>query len=217
MESVLEILASHPGLWAFVLLLLCGFGLPPWSEEIVLLGTGYFVATGDLSFWGALGWCYAGILLGDSFIWWMGKFAGERVYQWPFLRRKFQPARRVRFQKIFFAHGAKAVFAARFLPGIRLMAYFIAGNLGMPLWKFALLDSLGALLTVPASVFIGRLFAENLDYALALIHKFEIPLIILGIVVGWWLLRKWGTAQAKKLSQIRQQRAERALSKKEDS
>ena len=44
MQSVLEVLSSAPGLWAFALLIACGLGLPPWSEEIVILGTGYFVA-----------------------------------------------------------------------------------------------------------------------------------------------------------------------------
>jgi len=208
-EAVLELLSNHPGLWAFALLLLCGFGLPPWSEEIVLLGTGCLVATGDLGFLAAIGWCYAGILVGDSLIWWMGRFAGERVYQWPLLRKKFRPARRMRFKKIFFAHGTKAVFAARFLPGVRLMAYFLAGNLGMPLWKFVFLDSIGALLTVPISVYLGRLFAENLDYAMTLIHRFEIPLAILGAFAGWWMFRRWRAGQAERLASIRRTREER--------
>ena len=34
MQSVLEVLSSAPGLWAFALLIACGLGLPPWAEEI---------------------------------------------------------------------------------------------------------------------------------------------------------------------------------------
>ena len=89
------------------------------------------------------------------------------------------------------------------------MAYFLAGNLGMPLWKFVFLDSIGALLTVPISVHLGRLFAENLDYAMTLIHRFEIPLAILGALAGWWMFRRWRTGQVERLASILQKRAGR--------
>ncbi len=76
MDLVLELLDQHPGLFALGLLLLCGLGLPPWSEEIIILGTGYFVANGALSFHEASGWCFAGILAGDSIIYSLGSAVG---------------------------------------------------------------------------------------------------------------------------------------------
>ncbi len=197
MDLVLELLDQHPGLFALGLLLLCGLGLPPWSEEIIILGTGYFVANGALSFHEAIGWCFAGILAGDSIIYSLGSAVGERVYGWPLLRRHMGMKQRARFNRRFRAEGTKAVFLARFIPGYRMVAYFVAGNLGMPYWKFVFLDSIGAALTVPISVWLGKLFADNLNHALDLIHQFEVPLAISGGVI--LLLLLWQSGRQRQL------------------
>lgn len=191
METVLELLARSPGIWAFALLLACGLGLPPWSEEVVILGSGYFVAQGDLGFVAACLWCFGGILAGDSLIWALGRFAGERVYSWPLLRRSFKPARRKRFNRFFLKYGTRAVFLARFLPGVRLWTYLVAGNLRMPWWKFATLDCIGALLTVPISVYLGMKFSENLHHVQELMHRFQVPLLVIGVLlVAFFVLRR---------------------------
>jgi|FLOH01.1.fsa_nt_gi membrane protein DedA with SNARE-associated domain len=182
MDAVLEHMAQNPDLWAFMLLLACGLCLPPWSEELVILGSGYFVSTGDLGFLAAVFWCWGGILAGDSIIYLLGRFFGERVYGWPILRRHLKPARRQRFNASFLKNGTKVVFAARFVPGVRTVAYLVAGTLRMPYLKFVALDSLGAALTVPVSVFLGWKFAANLDYVLEIMHLFRVPLLILACV-----------------------------------
>jgi len=189
-EVVLQLLARHAGPWAFLLLLSCGVGMPPWSEEIVLLGCGHFVAQGDLSFLAANLWCLAGILGGDSILWGAGRFLGWRLARWRPFRRSMSPARVARFQRLFRRHGNKAVFAARFLPGFRVAAYFTAGHMGMPWWRFLALDGFGALLTVPLSIFLGRVFSENLGQALALVHRFRVPLGVLAALIVLLALRQ---------------------------
>lgn len=209
LETVLDILASNPGLWAFVLLLSCGLGAPPWSEEVVMLGTGYFVAQGDIGFVFACLWCLAGILAGDTVIWGLGRFAGDRVYAWPILRHSFRPARRKRFNRFFLKYGTRAVFFARFLPGIRLWTYLVAGNLRMKWWKFALLDLIGALLTVPISVYLGQMFAENLDHVQELMHRFQIPIIVIGAIAVVITVRRLRAGRRRKLERLLAERRER--------
>ncbi|MFQ5748753.1 MAG: DedA family protein [Planctomycetota bacterium] len=207
MDAVLQLLSQHAAPAAFLLLVACGLGLPPWSEEIVILAAGHFVAEGHLSFLTALGACWVGILGGDTVIFLLGRYAGERVYKWPFPRHHMGPRNRHRFNRTFLNHGTKAVFLARFVPGFRMIAYFVAGNLRMPFWKFSLLDSLGAILTVLGLVSLGKIFSENLDGALILIHRFQIPLIIGGILMavgaGWWLAAR----RRRRLASLRRQRA----------
>lgn len=214
MDVVLDLLASNPGEWAFLLLVACGLGMPPWSEELVLLGTGYFVAQGDIGFLFAVLWCYSGILAGDSVIYALGRLAGEKVYGLPILRHHLRPARRRRFNQNFLQHGTKAVFTARFLPGLRLMAYLVAGNLRMPYWKFVVLDSIGALLTVPISVFLGWKFAANLDAVLDVLHQFRVPLGILALAAVayvWWRL---GRSRRTRLHSLLDRRKERHAQRK---
>ena len=170
LEMVLEFMAQAPGVWAFVLLVSCGLGGPPWSEEFVILGSGYFVANGDLAYLPAVAWCWGGILAGDTVIYMLGRFAGERVYSSRYLRRHLRPARMRRFNASFLQNGTKVVFFARFIPGVRMVAYLVAGNLRMRYLKFVVLDSIGAALTVPISVYLGWKFAANLDFVVDTAH-----------------------------------------------
>lgn len=209
LETVLEVLASAPALATFGLLVLCGIGFPPWSEEIVLLAAGYFVAEGALTYPEAVGWCFTGILVGDSIIYLLGAWVGERVYHWPVLRSHMKARHRNKFNKLFFRHGTLAVFLARFLPGFRMVAYFVAGNLGMRYWKFLLLDSIGALLTVPISVYAGMKLAEHLDKAQELFHKYQVPILVvcvLALVIG---LRVRRNRRIARFSELQRERADR--------
>jgi membrane protein DedA with SNARE-associated domain len=209
MEAVLEFMAQAPGVWAFMLLVACGLGLPPWSEELVILGSGYFVSEGNLGYLTAVGWCWGGIIAGDSVIYLLGRYVGDRVYSWPILRSHLKPARRRRFNSSFLKNGTKVVFFARFVPGVRMVAYLVAGNLRMRYSKFVVLDSIGAALTVPISVFLGWKFAANLDYLLEMGHKFRIPLLILAALVIGIVLYRAGMARKNRFLALVHKRKQR--------
>ena len=209
MEAVLEFMAQAPGVWAFVLLVACGLSLPPWSEELVILGSGYFVANGDLAYLPAVAWCWGGILAGDTVIYSLGRFAGERVYGWPVLRSHLKPARRRRFNASFLQNGTKVVFFARFVPGVRMVAYLVAGNLRMRYLKFVILDSIGAALTVPISVYLGWKFAANLDYVLDIMHEFRIPLLILAGIAIAVVSYRMGLARRNRFTALIRKRKQR--------
>lgn len=212
MNTILEAVSSHPGLWTFALLVASGLGLPPWSEELVILASGWAVSEGGLSYPAAVGWCLAGILAGDSIVFSLGRLAGDRVESWPILRRAMRPKRRKRFNQQFLLYGTRVVFLARFLPGVRTLTYLVAGNLGMPWWKFLALDSAGALVTVPISVWLGWKFAANLDLVVEWMHRFQIPLGILLVLVAAWAffrLRRSRGARLRELRALRRGKHER--------
>ena len=101
-----------------------------------------------------------------------------------------------RFNQLFLRYGAKVVFFARFFPGLRSVAYVVAGSLGMPLARFLFLDGLGILVTVPTFVGIGYAFGRNIDDALQRIREVENGLlwaILAGLALGglwiWWRRR----------------------------
>jgi membrane protein DedA with SNARE-associated domain len=202
MESILETISTHPGLWVFALLFACGLGLPPWSEELVILASGWAVAQGHFSYLAAVLWCGAGILAGDSLLFALGRLAGDRVQGWPILRRALRPKRRQRFNEQFLRYGTRVVFFARFLPGVRTLTYLVAGNLGMPWWKFLTLDGLGALITVPVSVWLGWKFAANLDEVQLWLHRFQVPLAILGVAAGAWLILRFRRRRGSRLKEL---------------
>jgi membrane protein DedA with SNARE-associated domain len=194
-----------------VLLVSCGLGGPPWSEEIVILGSGYFVANDQLGFTEAIMWCWSGIIVGDSIIYLLGRFVGERVYSWPILRSHFLPIKRKRFEDRFHAHGTKATFLARFFPGFRMIAFFVAGNMRFSYLKFVALDSIGAALTVPVSIWIGSLAVKEQAAWMKVIHDFKFPLLILGALglsVIIYLMARKRRVKLRNLLHLRKQRAE---------
>lgn len=209
MDAILATIASHPGLWIFLLLFACGLGLPPWSEELILLASGWAVAQGHLAYPAAVLWCFAGILAGDALLFGAGRLAGERVENWPLLRRAMRPKRRQRFNQQFLRYGTRVVFLARFLPGVRTLTYLVAGNLGMPWWKFLLLDALGGMITIPISVWLGWKFAANLAAVQTWMHRFQAPLALLAALLVLFLVlrfRRRRSARLRELLTIRKRR-----------
>jgi len=172
----------------FVVLLLCGMGLP-LPEEVTLIGAGLLVHQGDVAFGPIVMVCSAAILLGDSIPYWLGRHWGPSALRIRAVRRVLHPERFARLERRFAEHGNWATFVCRFLPGIRIPGYFVAGTMGLKYPRFLLLDTLGVAISVPLSIHLGRLFADSVDEMhrvngnLHLIFAFVALTLILVIVV----------------------------------
>lgn len=136
---------SYPAV--FLLLLLCGVGAP-MSEELVVLTGGLVVARSGASFPLMALSAYLGILAGDSALFQIGYALGPRVFAHKRLSKMLPPARVEWLQHHFARRGPLAVFAARFLPGLRAPAYLLAGASRLPYRRFVLAD--GAAAWIPA-------------------------------------------------------------------
>lgn len=146
----------------FAVLFLCGVGLP-LPEEVTLLGSGLLWHQGEVEFVPIVIVCSAAILLGDSMPFWLGRRYGMNALRVRWVRRIIHPERFARLEQRFQRHGNWAVFACRFFAGVRIPGYFLAGTLRMGFGRFLLLDSLGVMLTVPISIWLGRVFADQID------------------------------------------------------
>ena len=184
METVLGWLISYEYLAMFTILTLCGVGLP-LPEEVTLLGSGLLVGWQEANFWGASLACSAGILAGDSLIFGLGHRYGGRFLLWRPMRLLLGGDREKRVQHFFLKHGSKALFLARFFPGVRIGVYAYAGSQRIHWRRFLMLDGAGVLLSAPISVLIGRwagrAFASDREQAIemasARLHR-----------LGHWLL-----------------------------
>ena len=96
----------------------------------------------------------AGILIGDSIIFHAGQTYGERLLDTR-LGRHIPGERVQRAIALFDKHGAKFIVAARFVPGLRAVTYFVAGSTGVPYWKFITFDGIAACVSAPAWVYLG--------------------------------------------------------------
>src|SRR4051812_45962138 len=145
----------------------------------------------------------AGILIGDSIIFRAGQTYGERLLDTR-LGRHIPGERVQRTIAAFDKHGPKFIMAARFVPGLRAVTYFVAGTTGVPYWKFILYDGVAACVSAPAWVILGWWARKHNMFgrALALSQRASLAILAAIVVIGLtWLL----------IARLRRRSRERAL------
>lgn len=189
------------------ILLACGLGFP-LPEDIPLIAAGYLLWDGTIHLVPALVVTLTGVLMGDTLLFYFGRKmglmiidprAGDRAF--------FKPARVRRARAYFRKFGSKIVFFARFVAGIRAVAFFMAGATGMKYTRFLLLDALAAFLSVPAWILIGYGLGYYLGDEISEIlqktsnFKYVINAIVFVIVFGVVarFIHKYRKAKAQKL------------------
>ncbi len=157
-----EIFGEFSYLAPFVVLLLCGVGLP-LPEEVTLIGSGILYHRGEVEFLPIVLVCSTAILLGDSIPYWLGRRYGMSALEIRWVARILHPERFAKLRRRFEEHGNWATFAARFFAGVRIPGYFLAGTMGMTYVRFVVLDLMGIALSVPISIYLGKLFGNKVD------------------------------------------------------
>lgn len=146
----------------FVVLLLCGVGLP-LPEEVTLIGSGILLFQGRVEFVPIVLVCSSAILIGDSIPFWLGRRYGLSALKVRWVARVLHPERFQRLQRRFEMHGNWATFACRFFAGIRIPGYFMAGMMNMSYPRFLALDALGVAISVPISIYAGKVFGGQVE------------------------------------------------------
>ncbi len=206
LERLVEILQTQSlaagYAFVFTFLLLCGFGLP-MPEDVILVCGGvvawlasplervtFDAMIRDRGLLAMVAVGLAGILAGDSVIYWAGRRFGRRVAEiWPF-RRVVTPRKLERVERLLRRRGNVVVLVARFLPGLRAPTYFTVGHSRLPYWEFILFDGAAALISAPLWVTLGFYFGDDIERA-ARETKHLGHLILAGalLVVGLVVLR----------------------------
>lgn len=151
---LVDLAESSPYVVLFFVLTLCGIGLP-LPEDVPMILAGIFVAKGDMHFAGALAISIAGVLAGDTLLYLAGRRLGKKALRSPLIEKKLGKRRLRRLRALYRLRGDRVVFFARFVMGVRLVAFFLAGALAVRYRRFLLLDGLGALLSVPVWIALG--------------------------------------------------------------
>jgi membrane protein DedA with SNARE-associated domain len=165
----------------FVVLMLCGLGMPI-PEDVALLAGGYLAHRGVTRYPITLAVSLLGVVVGDNSLFFMGRRFGTGLVRyftlaWP--GRLHQIERIERFMQ---RHGARAVFYARFLAGLRALIYLSAGSFGVRPAVFLLYDLLGALISVPIVVTLGYIFGKQIEMMVGYIGGFERLIVIVAIL-----------------------------------
>lgn len=154
------------------ILLICGLGIPI-PEDITLLAAGLLASTGHISLPGALAAGFSGVMIGDSFLFFMGRKYGARIFGLPGFRRIFTPTRIAKAEDRVRRNGHFICFIARFLPGLRSPIFALAGAMGVKPSVFLMQDGFAALISVPVWVYLGFWLGKNWEEQFARVEKLQ--------------------------------------------
>ncbi len=164
-----------------------GLGLPI-PEEVAIVAAGILSHQKIFRWWIALPVTLAGVLGGDTVLYWIGRHWGERVLGWRVVRRVLSRAREDELKAAYRDHGVKIVFTARHVMGLRAAAFLTAGIARVPFWKFFAVDAGAALLGVPVGFTLAFLFTDQVENLLADVRRVERWLALVALVaLGAWL------------------------------
>ncbi len=173
----------------FCVLIACGFGLPV-PEDITLVAGGVICGLAVVerhlnpNIMVLVG--LIGVLSGDGVMFFLGRTLGSKVTRLPLLKHVITPVTYAKIQDKAHKYGHKILFIARFLPGLRAPIFMTAGiSHRVQFWKFILMDGAAALISVPVWVYVGYLFAHDLDKVLRWVRHSE---ILIGSLLGFGLL-----------------------------
>ncbi len=171
-DWLVDAFTAYPYLGVAVAFFFCSIGLP-LPEELVLIAAGYVCFRG----WAEWPWMMSAsagaILLGDLLPFFLGKTFGTRLLRLRPLRLLVNKRRLSRFDRWFRRRGDLVIFFARFIAGLRVVAYFTAGTMRMSYRRFLTLDLLGIALVVPTFIWIGYRFGHIIDDAIERVTQVE--------------------------------------------
>ena len=191
-EHLFELLRgyfNHYGYWTVaVALLLENAGLPVPGETVLLFAS--FLAYSErelrlpyiilMGVWAAT--------VGDNIGYAIGLYGGRPLldrYQHTF---RIRQATIARGERLIEKHGRIAIFFARFIFGMRVIAGPLAGVLRMPWKQFLIFNFLGAVLWVTVIAVVGYVFGSRWQWLLEMMRRVDIAVLIVAVVVAifWW-------------------------------
>lgn len=199
-QFLLPIFTDYGYLAVFLMLLVCGFGVPV-PEDVTLVTGGVIAGLGYANEHVMFAVGMAGVMIGDGIMFMLGRYQGERVRRWPGFRRILTPARFEAAQHAFHKYGRWVMFVARFLPGLRTPVFFTAGmTRKVSFGTWFMMDGVAALISVPIWVYLGYYGARNWDWMFGLLYRFQTGIfVLLGLggaaLAFWWWRRRRRAAQ----------------------
>ncbi len=184
-----------------IFMLASSYGLPI-PEELVLISAGlvaYMAQVPDKfppPYPGAVGVdvitlcivCFLAVFLSDLQVYLIGKYFGARIIKTKFFQKKVAGEGFNKINLFFQKYGGLACGIFRFTPGLRFPGHLSCGLLGIPLWKFVVIDVLAAGFSVPTQVYFVATYGEII---LEKMTEFKMYLLmVLGVVAVVWLARK---------------------------
>ena len=185
-EWLVDLFARYGYAAVFVGVLLENTGVPVPGETILLAGAA-LAQFGRLSLGWVIATAVAGAVLGDNFGFFIGRRGGRVLAERYGPRLGLSEGRLAGFDRFFARYGARTVFVARFITGLRVVCAVLAGASSLSWSTFLFYNATGAIVWSIAVASAGYLLAYSWDRLVRLISGFGLAafvLFVLVVVVG---------------------------------
>lgn len=193
LSLLLPIFTEYGHIAVFIMLFICGLGLP-LPEDITLVAGGIIAGLGYVSEDVMLITCLSGVLAGDAMVFTVGSLFGTHIKRWFWIARLLNKRRFASVKRKSTQYSNQILFTARFLPGLRAVIFLTAGiSHHVKFWRFLLIDSIAATISVPIWVYLGIYGARNIGRITQWIYRTQLGMlallvlaILIVILLGWW-------------------------------
>lgn len=183
MNELTQFLVDHGPPLIFLAVFLEQMGLP-LPVVPLLLAAGALSADGKFSPGLGLSITALACLIADSTWFYIGRRRGLKVLGW-LCRISLEPDSCVRrTQNLFTTYGLRTLVIAKFVPGLSTVAPPLAGMSGVPISRFLLVDTLGALLYGGSYLALGYVFSGEIEKIAAALAGFAGGLAGLVLALG---------------------------------
>ena len=180
--------ASGMRYWTLLLvILLCTFV----AEDPTCLASGLMVSVGIIDFWSAAAACTAGIFIGDTVLYSIGRFLGHKAIRKAPLKW-FIKEHKVNQWAGWFStpKGMLVVVSSRFVPASRVPTFVSAGIMKLNAFRLGLLLLVAALIWTPPLMWVGYKYGAA---AMDVLYRFKNNAlwVILGLLFLLHVITHW--------------------------
>lgn len=192
MSQLLALVVTHGTLLVFAATLAARIGAPVPAAPVLVVAGG-LAAAGQLSWIAALAAAIVANILGDGVWFWAGRAHGYRVLRL-LCRISLSPDSCVRQSEAFILRwGGSSLVAAKFVPGVSVVAPPMAGALGMSLAAFLGFETLAAAIWAGLFLGLGWVFADQIQQVMDMLSALGMVAVValVVIVAAYLALRYW--------------------------
>jgi membrane-associated protein len=165
-------------------LLLENAGVPVPGETVLLLASFLAFSSGHLRLPLIIVIGSLAATAGDNIGYAIGRWGGRRLLRRFSGRWFLSRTAVVRGEALFARFGPEAVFVARFVFGLRVIAGPLAGVLNMPWRRFLIFNALGAVSWVSVIAAVGYLFGREWRRVVPYLQGIHVVLVVVLVAVG---------------------------------
>lgn len=155
----------------------------PFPAETILLAGGATAKLGGLSLLNVIAIGYAAAVVGATLGFYIGVYGGRPLIDWGVRKRLMRREHIERVTTFFDRHGGKTLVFIRFVPGVRIPTFWLAGASGMPLRVYSMWNAIGAAVWVVTIVLLGYVFASSVDTVSRLLGRDAVIALFVVIVL----------------------------------